>query len=89
MPTLGIGDASCRDPRGKIFDTNLIDVLLEKGEASSEPASPIKAGREWQTLMSRLARDFDSSGTPPTPAVISRSRHIELPLQPQNLDICG
>ncbi|KAG8248469.1 hypothetical protein J6590_039648 [Homalodisca vitripennis] len=35
-------------------------VPSEEGEASSQTASQVKAGRGWHTLMTRLARTFDS-----------------------------
>ncbi|KAG8337854.1 hypothetical protein J6590_012404, partial [Homalodisca vitripennis] len=35
-------------------------VSLEEGKASSEPTSPVKVGRGWHTLMSRLARPVDT-----------------------------
>ncbi|KAG8291915.1 male germ-line sex determination [Homalodisca vitripennis] len=43
-------------------------VPSKEGEASSEPASPVKAGRGWHILMLRLAiSSEDRERTPPTP----------------------
>ncbi|KAG8324184.1 NEDD8 protease nep2 [Homalodisca vitripennis] len=46
-------------------------ILSDEGEASSEPASPIIAGRGWHILISRLTL---TEQTPPTPTVIYSSR---------------
>ncbi|KAG8255880.1 hypothetical protein J6590_081577 [Homalodisca vitripennis] len=55
-----------------------------------KPDSLVKASSWWHTLMSRLARTFDSERTLPTPTIIFHSRldlsnyHL-----PKNLDICA
>ncbi|KAG8275060.1 hypothetical protein J6590_094663 [Homalodisca vitripennis] len=44
-------------------------------EANSVPASPVKAGRGWHTLMSRLQQPLTlKERTPPIPTAISQSR---------------
>ncbi|KAG8310307.1 hypothetical protein J6590_066602 [Homalodisca vitripennis] len=47
--------------------TNKLETYVssKEGETSSDPDSPVKAGRRWHALMLRQARDFDTYGTNP------------------------
>ncbi|KAG8250548.1 SMN protein Smn1 [Homalodisca vitripennis] len=63
------GNWCTRSPPVKIYVEKCMTLISshvpsEEGEASFEPASPDKAGRGWHSLMSRLARTFDTRFNP-------------------------
>ncbi|KAG8290610.1 hypothetical protein J6590_079247 [Homalodisca vitripennis] len=65
-------------------------VPAKDGKANYEPASPVKVGREWHTLMYRLASFTLRKQTHQLQQSSSAEvRTYRITLPPQNLDICG